>query len=106
MSALPHAESRRVSGDARVGKQRTGASERFTNESVIVIPHTCRDGWVCEEAVDRGWPHDDCVGPGLPCPVCNRFGERAPTFDALYASTSAQPVQPAPFAFSLLAYDE
>ena len=31
-------------------------------------PHFCRDGWVCEQHPGRGWPHDDCAGPGMPCP--------------------------------------
>jgi hypothetical protein len=31
----------------------------------------CNDGWICEEHPDRGWPHDDCAGPGVPCPICN-----------------------------------
>lgn len=32
--------------------------------------------WVCEQRAsgpphDHGWPHDDCAGPGDPCPGCN-----------------------------------
>lgn len=37
------------------------------------------EAWMCEKHSDRGWPHDECVGPGMPCPDCNasdppRFG--------------------------------
>jgi hypothetical protein len=32
----------------------------------------CKDGWICEQHPDRGWPHDDCGGPGVPCPSCNQ----------------------------------
>jgi hypothetical protein len=30
----------------------------------------CEHGsvWICEEHPDRGFPHDDCSGPGMPCP--------------------------------------
>jgi hypothetical protein len=27
--------------------------------------------WICEEHADRPFPHDGCVGPGVPCPSCN-----------------------------------
>src|SRR6266853_3363159 len=27
--------------------------------------------WICEEHSDLPWPHDDCAGPGEPCPICN-----------------------------------
>jgi hypothetical protein len=27
--------------------------------------------WICERHPDRSWPHDDCAGPGEPCPACN-----------------------------------
>ena len=26
--------------------------------------------WVCGQHPERGWPHDDCAGPGVPCPEC------------------------------------
>lgn len=26
--------------------------------------------WLCEEHTDLPWPHDDCPGPGVPCPDC------------------------------------
>jgi hypothetical protein len=29
--------------------------------------------WLCEEHPTRGWPHDDCPGPGFPC-KCNSTG--------------------------------
>jgi hypothetical protein len=31
----------------------------------------CNDGWICEQHPEQGWPHDDCGGPGMPCPRCN-----------------------------------
>jgi hypothetical protein len=37
-----------------------------------MMPCRCDDGWICEGHPDRGWPHDDCGCPGVPCPVCNR----------------------------------
>jgi hypothetical protein len=32
----------------------------------------CVEGWVCEQHPEKGWPHDDCAGPGMPCenPAC------------------------------------
>lgn len=34
---------------------------------------TCHGArWICEAHPDRPWPHDDCAGPGDPCPDCNR----------------------------------
>jgi len=27
--------------------------------------------WICEAHPDHPWPHDDCPGPGEPCPRCN-----------------------------------
>ncbi len=33
--------------------------------------HVCDDGWICGQHPGREWPHDDCAGPGMPCPVCN-----------------------------------
>jgi hypothetical protein len=30
-----------------------------------------RSSWICEQHPDQGWPHDDCAGPGMPCPRCN-----------------------------------
>lgn len=29
--------------------------------------HVCREGWVCEAHAHLGWPHGDCLGPGMPC---------------------------------------
>lgn len=43
--------------------------------------------WVCEEHPDRPWPHDDCAGPGVPCPGCNDSGGRP----ALPPNWTAQP---------------
>ena len=28
------------------------------------------EGWVCEEHLGMPFPHDDCAGPGDPCPTC------------------------------------
>ena len=27
----------------------------------------CVDGWRCEIHSKLGWPHNDCIGPGIPC---------------------------------------
>ena len=29
--------------------------------------NVCVDGWICEKHPSLGWPHDDCIGPGMPC---------------------------------------
>jgi hypothetical protein len=34
-------------------------------------PRCAGERWICEQHPDRPWPHDDCAGPGEPCPVCN-----------------------------------
>ena len=34
----------------------------------------CSDGWICEQHPEKGWPHDDCAGPGMPCPSCQPSG--------------------------------
>lgn len=33
----------------------------------------CISGWRCEQHPERGWPHDTCAGPGMPCenPACD-----------------------------------
>jgi hypothetical protein len=32
----------------------------------------CKDArWVCEQHQDKPQFHDDCPGPGMPCPRCN-----------------------------------
>jgi hypothetical protein len=36
----------------------------------------CNEGWICEAHPDQGWPHDDCAGPGEPCPRCNTDDRR------------------------------
>ena len=33
--------------------------------------HICNNGWICVEHLTQGWPHADCPGPGMPCPVCH-----------------------------------
>jgi hypothetical protein len=30
----------------------------------------CDEGEVCEAHPELPWPHDDCAGPGMPCPNC------------------------------------
>lgn len=27
--------------------------------------------WICEQHRQKPWPHDDCIGPGRPCHLCN-----------------------------------
>ena len=44
--------------------------------------------WVCEQHPERPWPHlvqtleqgphEDCAGPGDPCPACNPDAELPP----------------------------
>jgi hypothetical protein len=38
----------------------------------MTCPTRCQgERWICEEHPDQPWPHDDCAGPGEPCPLCN-----------------------------------
>ncbi len=43
----------------------------------VPVPHRppcarCGDAeWTCEEHPELAWPHDDCPGPGQPCPECH-----------------------------------
>jgi hypothetical protein len=30
----------------------------------------CNDLWICEAHPNTGWPHDECIGPGMPCYHC------------------------------------
>jgi hypothetical protein len=39
----------------------------------------CNEGWICEAHPDQGWPHDDCAGPGEPCPRCDTDESAATT---------------------------
>jgi hypothetical protein len=34
--------------------------------------------WVCEQHPERPFPHEDCDGPGDPCPACNPDAELPP----------------------------
>ena len=37
----------------------------------------CEDErFVCEKHPEKPWPHDDCAGPGIPCPACQDPDER------------------------------
>jgi hypothetical protein len=49
----------------------TGNREHFWLQLAPSRCPRCQDsGWICEE--HRGtYPHDDCSGPGEPCPVCD-----------------------------------
>ena len=44
--------------------------------------------WICEAHPSRPWPHDDCAGPGDPCPICNvaEPAEMPPDFRSLIES--------------------
>jgi hypothetical protein len=44
----------------------------------VSVKCRCRDGWICEQHPDQPSPHDDCAGPGMPCPICYPNGERPP----------------------------
>lgn len=38
-------------------------------------------GWLCEAHPDKQWEGAQCCGcgaPGVPCPVCNDFGDGMP----------------------------
>lgn len=37
-------------------------------------PRCGRERWICEEHPEQPWPHDNCAGPGIPCPLCNPAG--------------------------------
>lgn len=43
-------------------------------ERKVLQPSCARclgERWICEQHDTMPWPHDDCAGPGMPCPVCN-----------------------------------
>ena len=56
----------------------------------------CAEGWICEQHPDQPWPHDDCVGPGMPCrePDCPyRINTKpVPTFTRLLCPHRRKPV--------------
>jgi hypothetical protein len=47
------------------------SDEAFYVPTGLVCPLCQGERWVCEEHTDRPWPHGDCPGPGVPCPICN-----------------------------------
>jgi Cysteine-rich CPCC len=49
----------------------TAAREKWRRQ-LETQTHVCSDGWICEQHPERGWPHDECAGPGMPCLICNR----------------------------------
>lgn len=44
-----------------VGRERDKGKARDEEQ------HPCSAGWICEAHPERGWPHDDCAGPGMLC---------------------------------------
>ena len=56
----------------------------------------CQDArWICEQHPKRPWPHDDCAGPGEPCPICNdvnppRWTPKTGLIDIVMSHSSAQ----------------
>ena len=43
-----------------------------SHTETVTTCHRCvGQRWVCEAHPDRPWPHEDCAGPGEPCPLCN-----------------------------------
>ena len=58
---------------AKVVKPWTAASlgSLVCLELIRVCPRCQDKRWICEAHPDRPWPHDDCEGPGEPCPGCN-----------------------------------
>ncbi len=55
------------------------------------LMHVCNDGWICEEHPEQGWPHDDCAGPGMPCPICNNAPGRPRLPEDWQSYVSAEP---------------
>jgi DNA-directed RNA polymerase subunit RPC12/RpoP len=57
----------------------------------------CADGWICEEHPDLPWPHDNCLGPGVPCdvPTCPYRIDTRPvhTYSGLVCPTCREPVE-------------
>jgi hypothetical protein len=43
--------------------------ERQQHEREAACPTCQGSGWVCEAHPEHPWPHDDCAGPGEPCPT-------------------------------------
>jgi hypothetical protein len=40
---------------------------------MLKCPRCRGEGWICEAHPDRRDGHDsDCIGPGIPCPDCNK----------------------------------
>ena len=50
------------------GRDKITAWTTTGRESVFVLKPAqvcfCKEGWICEQHADRGWPHDDCGGRG------------------------------------------
>jgi hypothetical protein len=66
--AVQWAEKERTTMDV-VSAVRAGAAARHAAASTC--PRCENLFWICEQHPDRPWPHDDCHGPGDPCPRCN-----------------------------------
>ena len=51
----------------------------------------CQDArFVCEKHPEKLWPHDDCAGPGMPCPLCQEPGERPELPEGLISIASTK----------------
>jgi hypothetical protein len=50
----------------------TGPRSPFPREHPAIDPPDLSEAIACVQHPDRGWPHDDCAGSGVPCedPMC------------------------------------
>jgi hypothetical protein len=65
--------------------------------------HHCTNGWLCEQHPDRGWPHDDCAGPGMPCLICQPRDDR-PRLPDGWRSIASTETESAGFTFRVPAW--
>ena len=59
-------ETRQVRREARADLR---LAEKVEQHEVLAAAIKAR--WVCEQHQDKPQFHDDCPGPGMPCPRCN-----------------------------------
>jgi hypothetical protein len=58
---------RRLSNGRRIAGP-MGRRLRFADLQACATCPRCRGhGWLCEQHPHCYWPHDDCMGPGIPC---------------------------------------
>jgi hypothetical protein len=84
VKAARHAPRRSRAGSCQKAIERSDITEPCPS-GLFGLEHLSNEGWICEEHHDRGWPHDDCAGPGVPCPDCNR--QSPPTLPSDWATS-------------------